>query len=107
MWLRFLAEFGGRIGNRIMTTQRGKLTARTVETAPPGTYEDGRGLRLVVRKGGSRCWILRYQINGRRRDMGLGRWPETTLAMARERAMEIRRQIDASRIDPLAERQRR
>ena len=90
-----------------MKTQRGKLTARTVETAAPGTHEDGRGLRLVVRKGGARSWILRYQLDKRRRDMGLGRYPETTLAMARERAMQVRREIDADRIDPLVERRRR
>jgi integrase len=63
-------------------------------------------LRLLVRKGGSKCWILRYQLNKRRRDMGLGRYPETTLAMARDRALAIRREIDATRRDPLAERQR-
>lgn len=89
-----------------MTLHRGKLTARQVETAPPGTYDDGRGLRLVVRDGGARSWILRYQLNKRRRDMGLGRWPETTLAMARERALSIRREIDATRLDPIAERRR-
>jgi integrase len=88
-----------------VTTHKAKLTARRVETAPPGTYDDGRGLRLVVRPGGARSWILRYQLNGKRRDMGLGRWPETTLAMARERALSLRREIDAKR-DPIAERRR-
>lgn len=89
-----------------MTLHRGKLTARQVETLPAGTYDDGRGLRLIVRPGGARSWILRYQLHKRRRDMGLGRFPETTLAMARARAMEIRREIDATRRDPLAERRR-
>ena len=56
-----------------MTTPKPKLTARRVETAQPGTYDDGRGLRLVVRPSGARSWILRYQLNGKRRDMGLGR----------------------------------
>jgi integrase len=86
-----------------MTLHRPKLTARRVETAPPGTYDDGRGLRLIVRPSGARSWILRYQLDGRRRDMGLGRWPETTLAMAREKALELRREIDAKR-DPLVQR---
>lgn len=83
----------------------GKLSVRKVETAAPGTYEDGRGLRLTVREGGSRSWTLRYQLAGRRRDMGLGRFPEITLARARERAMEARRQL-AEGIDPLAARKR-
>jgi integrase len=38
--------------------------------------------------------------------MGLGRYPETTLAAARARALEIRREIDATRRDPLAEHRR-
>lgn len=82
-----------------------KLTNRKVETAGSGTYDDGSGLRLVVRAGGSRSWVLRYQMQGRRRDMGLGRFPEISLALARERAFEARRQI-ALGIDPLAEKAR-
>jgi integrase len=89
-----------------MTLHRGKLTARYVETAAPGTHDDGRGLRLIVRPSGARSWILRYQLDRRRRDMGLGRYPETTLAAARARALEIRREIDATRRDPLAEHRR-
>jgi integrase len=45
--------------------------------------------------------VIRYQMSGRRRDMGLGRFPEITLARARERALEARRQI-AEGSDPLA-----
>ena len=77
-----------------MTTHKPKLTARQVETAPAGTYDDGRRLRLVVRPSGARSWILRYQLNGKRRNMGLGRWPETTLGMARDKALEVRRGIE-------------
>jgi hypothetical protein len=49
-----------------------KLTDRTVNTVGPGRYSDGtvRGLMLVVRDSGSRAWALRYQIGGRRRDIG-------------------------------------
>src|SRR4051794_1649005 len=52
----------------------GKLTDRTVRMALPGRHGDDavRGLMLVVQPGGSRSWMLRYQLNGRRRDMGLG-----------------------------------
>ncbi len=32
--------------------------------------------------------MLRYQFNGRRRDMGLGPHPEVTLEMARQKAVE-------------------
>ena len=43
-----------------------------------------RGLTLLVWPSGSRSWVLRYQLNGKRRDMGLGPYPEVTLAKARE-----------------------
>ncbi|MGD9829979.1 MAG: tyrosine-type recombinase/integrase [Hyphomicrobiaceae bacterium] len=80
------------------------LTARQVETAKPGRYTDGRGLMLLVKTSGARSWVLRYQINGRRRDLGLGSWPETTLAMAREQAGEARKLLASGR-DPLVEKQ--
>jgi len=52
----------------------GKLTDRTVKSAPPGRHGDGdvKGLMLIVQPGGARSWVLRYQMGGRRRDMGLG-----------------------------------
>lgn len=76
------------------------LTVRRVETAPAGRYTDSRGLMLVVKPTGARSWVLRYQLNGRRRDMGLGPYPEVTLAAAREKAIEARRRL-VERIDPL------
>ena len=55
--------------------------------------------------GGSRSWVLRFQLNGRRRDMGLGSYPEISLARSREKAMDARRLIKEG-LDPLAERGR-
>lgn len=81
------------------------LSARKVDTAEPGKHGDGRGLFLFVKPTGARSWVLRYQINGRRRDLGLGAYPEVTLAMARARALDARRLIVEGR-DPLAERGR-
>jgi integrase len=78
------------------------LSARKVETAKPGRHSDGRGLLLLVKPSGARSWVLRYQIDGRRRDMGLGSWPEVTLSMARERALDARRSVVAGN-DPLNE----
>lgn len=61
------------------------------------------GLYLQV-VGGSRSWILRAMIGGRRRDMGLGSYPGTLLAAAREKAREAKNKI-AQGIDPIGERQ--
>jgi hypothetical protein len=83
------------------------LTDRTVRTAGPGRYSDGRvkGLMLVVRDSGARGWVLRYQLRGRRRDMGLGPYPEVRLADAREEALDARRLVKKG-IDPITERGR-
>jgi integrase len=84
------------------------LTDRTVRTAGPGRYSDGtvKGLMLVVRPGGTRAWVLRYQRGGRRRDMGLGPYPEISLADAREKALDARRLVKRDGKDPIAERGR-
>ena len=77
------------------------LSARKVETATPGKHGDGRGLFLLVKPSGARSWVLRYQVHGRRRDLGLGAYPDVTLLIARERALDARRLI-ANGEDPIA-----
>lgn len=82
----------------------GKLNPKQVENLnEPGTYEDGEGLRLVVKVSRSKSWLLRYQIAGRRRDMGLGSYPEVSLKEARLVAAGHRKQL-ANGIDPMAAR---
>ena len=72
--------------------RRGKgLTARKVETAKPGKYEDGHGLRLVVSKSGARKWVFRYMRTGKRVEMGLGSAADINLTKAREKAADARR----------------
>jgi integrase len=65
----------------------------------PGRYSDGGGLRLTVRSPTSRSWEFSYTLNHTLRTMGLGSYPEVTLAMARERAAEARRLVKAHK-DP-------
>ena len=68
------------------------LTAHKVKAVrQPGIYLDGRGLRLIVNKCGSKRWELWIKIRGRRRQLGLGVYPEVRLQDAREKADEIRR----------------
>ena len=55
----------------------------TIKAAAPGRLSDGRGLILIKASSKSGSWVFRYQQNGRRRDMGLGAWPDLTLAQAR------------------------
>jgi hypothetical protein len=49
----------------------------------------------------SKSWTLRYQLNEKRRDMGLGPYPAVTLTEARKKANEARVLI-ARGSDPLA-----
>lgn len=60
------------------------------------------GLMLQVAKGGSRSWILRARIGEKRRDIGLGGYPEVSLKLARERALE-RKSLISKGIDPVEE----
>ena len=48
----------------------------------PGLYRADPTLYLLINRGGSKNWIQRVTINGRRRDMGLGGFPMVTLAKA-------------------------
>lgn len=61
------------------------------------------GLALQVSGAGARSWILRKMIAGKRRDMGLGGFPDVTLAGAREKARHIREQVDQG-LDPIEDR---
>lgn len=69
----------------------------------PGYYLDGHGLYLQVAPGGSRSWVLRYTLNKKTREMGLGSLDDFGLSKARERAQQFR-QLLADGIDPIAHR---
>jgi integrase len=72
----------------------------------PGLHFVGgvAGLALQVAPGGARTWVLRFSIAGKRRDMGLGGFPDVTLAGAREKAREARAKADQG-VDPILQRQ--
>jgi integrase len=79
----------------------GKLSAVQVAKAKgPAVLHDGGGLYLRVSHTGSKSWVFRFQLDGKRRDMGLGPYPEISLAEARGRATEHRR-LRYDGIDPL------
>jgi integrase len=69
----------------------GKLTALKVKAlTAPGRYGDGAGLWLQVRDAEHRSWLFRYTGSGRQRQMGLGPFPDVSLADAREAAHRCR-----------------
>src|SRR5262249_49376775 len=67
----------------------------------PGMYPDGNCLYLVVEASGSKHWIVRVIINGKRHDIGVGSLPYRSLAEARDEAIEIIK-VARSGGDPLA-----
>ena len=77
-----------------------RLTERGVQTANAGRHSDGDGLLLVVKETGRKTWVLRYQVNGVRRDKGLGSYPEVSLKEARSKAGADRALI-AKGLDPI------
>jgi hypothetical protein len=56
-----------------------------------GFYADGNGLYLKVDGSGSKRWILRTFVQGKRRDIGLGSCTEISLLVARARAQRLRK----------------
>ena len=61
------------------------------------------GLALQVTPQEGRSWVLRASLAGKRREIGLGGYPDVTLAQARERAREARDAIRRG-VDPVEER---
>ncbi len=79
----------------------GKLSAVEVAKAKgPAVLHDGGGLYLRVSPTGSKSWVFRFQLDGKRRDMGLGPFPDISLAEARGNASAHRKQRHEG-IDPL------
>ena len=79
--------------------------ARVRSLKAPGRYADGNTLYLHIAPGGSKQWVQRLTINGKRHDIGLGGFPLVSLAEARKAAWENRRLARAGG-DPLAEKRK-
>ncbi|MDE0138191.1 MAG: integrase arm-type DNA-binding domain-containing protein [bacterium] len=82
-----------------------KLTAAFVRSVTkPGKYGDQHGLILRVQPTGSKQWIWRGTIGGRRQDLGLGGYPYVSLSEARAKAFEYKRTAraggDPTRLHP-------
>src|SRR3954452_8696394 len=84
-----------------------RLSAMAVAKASEsGLYADGAGLYLRVGRGGAKSWAFRFMLNRKAREMGLGGLTKVSLADARRKATEARRQL-ADGLDPLTARSER
>ena len=86
-----------------VATTMGPLDVRRLTT--PGLHAVGEvaGLGLLVKPTGAKSWVLRTMVAGKRCHIGLGGYPTTTLAQARERARAALDEIHDGQ-NPLAER---
>lgn len=79
------------------------LTAIQPKTAKPRDkpykLTDGGGLYLLVNPDGSKYWRMGYRFEGAERLLAFGKYPEISLAQAREARITAREKINAG-IDP-------
>lgn len=71
----------------------------------PGRHAVGKGLYIEVADSGAASWVARKQVAGKRRELGLGSYPDLSLAKAREAAAKTSAMMAAG-IDPVAERKK-
>ena len=84
----------------------GKLTVAQVRTVcSPGRHGDGDGLYLNVSTSGTKSWVHRIVVGGRRRDIGLGAFPSVSLAQARNMVAANKSAVADGR-DPLIEKRK-
>jgi len=80
------------------------LTDTRIKTAKPQAklykLTDERGLHLSVYPNASKLWQMRYRTEGKERTASLGKYPEVSLAEAREKRDQMRKLI-AKGIDPV------
>ncbi|AEX06586.1 integrase arm-type DNA-binding domain-containing protein [Serratia marcescens] len=72
-------------------------------SAKPFKVSDSHGLYLLVNPGGSRLWYLKYRINRKESRLGLGAYPDVSLADARQQRDGIRKLL-AHNINPAQQR---
>ena len=88
-----------------MCAQATRLSELRVKSAKPSEKDyvlfDGAGLQLRVRSNGSKLWNFNYRhpVTKKRINMGLGTFPEVSLAQARKKTLDAR-EVLASGIDP-------
>jgi integrase len=86
-----------------------KLNDTRIRSAKPGAVNyriaDGLGLSLLIKPSGSKLWHFRYRHNGKANNLSLGRYPDTSLKLARDKR-DAARKLLAAGIDPSEERQR-
>ena len=82
-----------------------KFKHKQLLTLTNGKYHDGKGLYISITSPGTGKWSLRYRLDHKSREMGLGTFPEISLVDARQKAEDNRRQI-LNKIDPIEDKKK-
>jgi hypothetical protein len=64
---------------------------------------DGGGLHLEITPAGGKLWRWKYRYEGKEKLMAFGKYPDVSLALARERHRDGRKML-ATGVDPMARR---
>jgi len=64
-----------------------------IKAGKPVAISDGGGLTFTLSKGGTAAWVVRFRHGGKPRELTLGRYPDKSLAQAREDARKARDSI--------------
>ena len=77
---------------------------QTKPSKKPRRLFDGKqiGLHLLIQPSGAKLWRLRYTFDNQEKRIALGKYPDTTLEEARQKAEAIKQQIKTG-IDPAAD----
>jgi len=86
-------KLGAHTTKRLIPVELGRLKE-------PNMYPDGKGLYFRIGPTGSKSWIFRFRAGDKRHGMGLGAYPDVSLAEARKKAEECRK-LRASGVNPI------
>jgi len=77
-----------------------------IKAGKPVAKSDGNGLTFTLSAAGMAAWVLRYRHGGKARELTLGRYPDKSLALARDDARKARASIqdgvDVARVKQVA-----
>jgi len=76
-----------------------------IKAGAPVAKSDGDGLTFTLSAKGTAAWTLRYYIGAKRKELTLGRYPDTTLSDARKLATAKRAAVQQG-VDVAREKQR-
>ncbi|MAC60179.1 MAG: hypothetical protein CMH85_18315 [Novosphingobium sp.] len=105
-WRSRLSRQRHDLGRLTVARKTNILTAAKVKSlTKPGLHPDGERLYLEISKTGTKRWTYIFTFEGRRRQKGLGPYPEVSLQQARAKRHEadamVRRGVDPIQAKPI------